>query len=94
MSAVNQRKIENALTKKGFVAANSHHKYFRYYTLTGKKTEIYTYVSHGNKEISIMLFGMMAKQCRLKSSEFKKFVDCTLSQNEYESLLKKQNYSF
>jgi len=74
-------RIEKALTKKGFSKEQSHHTYFSFFH-NGKKTAIYTYLSHGKKEISKTLRSKMADQLRLSPSDFDEVVDCTKSKEE------------
>lgn len=82
-------RIEKALTKKGFFEEQSHHTYF-YFFHNGKKTDIFTYLSHGKKEISKNLRSKMAAQLRLSPPEFDQLIDCTKSREEltqqYEDL--------
>lgn len=86
-----QKNVEKALKSKGFVQIDDHHRYFVYHLLNGKKTKIYTYTSHGNKEIDDFLIRQMANQCMLSKNDFLKFIDCSLKQNEYERLLISKN---
>ena len=73
--------IAAALKKKGFSKKQSHHTYF-IFLHNGKKTGIYTYLSHGKKEISKTLRSMMAEQLRLSPSDFDEVIDCTKSKEE------------
>ena len=41
--------IEHGLKNKGFVVADSHHHYFIYYSIDGKKTTVKTKTSHGHE---------------------------------------------
>ena len=81
--------VESALQAKGFRRRESHHSYFVYYTEEGRKTPIRTKTSHGKSgaDIPNSLFGRMAKQCKLRTAEFRALVDCSLSQADYEELL-------
>jgi hypothetical protein len=42
------------------------------------------------KEIPDNLIGQMAKQCKLSKSDFLKLVDCPLSRQAYEDILKSE----
>jgi len=85
-----QKVVESGLKKKGFGQSEAaHHRYFYYHTLDGLKTSVYTYTSHGNKEIGDYLIAQMAKQCQLSKREFENLIECPLKQPEYEKLLLK-----
>ena len=81
--------VESALEAKGFCRRESHHSYFVYYTEEGTKTPIRTKTSHGKggADIPNKLLGRMARQCKLRTAEFRALVDCSLSQTGYEALL-------
>jgi len=69
MSVRPTRKIRSSLTSKGFVEDNTHHCYFWLY-VKGKKSEIYTYFSHGAKECDNFLLSQMAGQLKLSRRQF------------------------
>jgi hypothetical protein len=76
------REIERALTTKGFKKAeNDHHFYFYYHE--GKKTAIRTKISHGETEVHDRNCGLMARQIKLTSPQFREFVDCGLTKEKY-----------
>ena len=81
--------MESALEAKGFRRRESHHSYFVYYTEEGMKTPVRTRTSHGKggADVPDHLIGRMARQCKLRTMEFRALVDCSLSQAEYEALL-------
>lgn len=79
-----KRKVESALTSKGFQKAEGNHHYFWYRSLEGKKTDIFTKTSHSGKEISKPLLGRMAKQCRIGMADLYALVDCSMDQIAYE----------
>ena len=81
--------VESALEAKGFRRRESHHSYFVYYTEEGEKTPVWTKTSHGkgSADIPNNLVGRMARQCKLRTAEFRALVDCSLSQAGYETLL-------
>jgi hypothetical protein len=87
-----KRKIESALLAKGFRNDETHHHYFIYWTTDGRQTTIKTRTSHTPKMKSIgePLLGQMAKQCELKKSDFIDLVDCPLSQEQYEAILRQR----
>lgn len=77
-----QKVVEKALKKKGFVQIENHHRYFIYHSQAGKKSGVYTYTSHGNKDLDDYLIGKMADQCYLSKRDFLGLVDCHLNQSE------------
>ncbi len=85
-----RKKVKAALLRKGFREYENDHSYFIYYTRKGKKTIVKTKVSHSGKDISKVIMGYMAKQCKISVQEFHQLVDCTLSQDAYEARLKAQ----
>jgi hypothetical protein len=86
---IDRADIEAALEKKGFVLADGDHNFFTYYSKDGQKTSVWTKTSHGSKYKTLgdSLVSAMAQQCRLTTPEFKKFVACPLTRDEYEGLL-------
>lgn len=85
-----RRKVEQALMKKGFERVFGDHVYFVYYSLSGEKTHILTSISHGPKarDIGDPLVSLMARQCKLSLKQFKALIDCSLTQPEYEEIVK------
>ena len=84
-----KRKIEEALTCKGFERNEGDHHFFVYRTIKGRKTSIRTKTSHTPKmkEIGDSILTQMAKQCHLNKQEFLNLVDCPLSREGFETLL-------
>lgn len=82
-----QSDVESALLAKGFVARGGDHRYFHYYSTTGKKSRIFTKTSHGAREIGDNLLSRMARQCRLSNQDFTMLIDCLLDRDTYEGRL-------
>ena len=81
------RDIRRALTTKGFEEiTNSDHYYF-YFQLDGKRTSVFTKISHDATDVNDPLLGLMTKQVRLKRTEFNNLIDCRLDGPEYRQLL-------
>lgn len=61
-------------------------------TIEGKKTSVRTKTSHTPKmkDIPDNLLSQMAKQCKLSKNDFFRLLDCLLSREEYEAILKEQ----
>ena len=90
MAAIYKRAaVESALEAKGFRRRESHHTYFVHYTEAGAKTPVQTKTSHGKRgaDIPNNLVGRMARQCKLRTADFRALVECSLSQADYEGLL-------
>lgn len=84
--------VERNMKKKGFKLTESDHHFYTYHTTANLKTAIRTKMSHSNRkssDISDGLIATMARQCGLTNANFCKFVDCTLSQVQYEQILLK-----
>lgn len=85
-----RKTVMASLEKKGFAVSEGDHSYFIYHTQAGKKTIVKTKVSHSGKDLPKSLMAMMAKQCKLTTSDFHNLVDCPLSREEYEGKLAEQ----
>lgn len=70
--------IANSLLKKGFEEKHSSHVHLIFF-IDGKKTSIFTFISHGKKEISDNLMHKMARQLRLSHKQFCELVDCSMN---------------
>lgn len=82
-----QADVERALRSKGFIQSESHHHFFIYHSIAGRKTPAKTKTSHGQREISDDLLGKMARQVKLTKGDFLDLVDCPLSREAYEAKL-------
>ncbi|MFA5863286.1 MAG: type II toxin-antitoxin system HicA family toxin [Phycisphaerae bacterium] len=85
------KKISKALLHKGFQERNSKDIFYHLY-VEGKKTTIFTKISHGEKEIHDGLMGAMSRELKLKKSQFLDLINCPLSLDDYLTLLKASNY--
>lgn len=90
MGVRDRHKVAGALCSKGFLYLEKDHHRFIFHTSSGEKTKIFTKMSKGtsHKSISKNIFKLMAKQCYLSNAEFKDLLDCPLSREDYERLLK------
>ena len=91
-----RRKVKNGLKRKGFEIApnrNGRHIIFIYHNTAGKKTDIFTMVSHGKSghDIQKGIISTMARQCNLTRADFLDLINCTMSQEEYENLMCEEN---
>jgi len=87
------RKLVKGLQKKGFVQATGDHTFLILW-INGKKTSIYTKVSHGSSEIADYLVNKMSIQLKLEKQDFLDLVNCPLSLVDYLGLLETQGYCF
>lgn len=84
------RDVKAALLRKGFTSRESHHTYF-HFIHNGRDIGVTTKLSHGEREIGSPLISRMRMQMRLPSNAaFEQFVDCALSQDAYEQILRDQ----
>lgn len=84
-----QDKVEKALRAKGFRKSDNDHRYFVFYDVHGGKTTIKTKTSHGRGiTIGDSLVSEMARQCGVTRAEFRDLVECPLSRERYEHLLR------
>ncbi len=93
MRPLKANKVINGLTKKGFQTRSGDHVFLILY-VNGKKTSIYTKVSHGGKEIGDHLLGEMAWQLKLEKKEFVDLVECPMTEGKYISELQNKGYEF
>ena len=86
--SLNRKKIKGSLSNKGFTGKpdGRHIKFvLRRDDLNDK---IVTHVSHGGgKTISDKLTSDMARQCKIKTSQFRDLVDCRMSGDDYINVL-------
>lgn len=77
------------MCKKGFRKTETDHTKFHLY-VDGKKTAIYTKISHGEVEIHETLIKAMARQLRLSKIQFLALVDCKIDGDDYLSILREK----
>lgn len=81
------------LENKGFLSREGDHTFLSYFDQAGRKTSVFTKVSHGSQnEIDDNLLGMMAKQCKLPKKRFFDLIDCPLDRVEYETILRENQH--
>ena len=78
--------VRQALTNKGMERDENHHEMFRK-TIEGV-THLVTRISHGAREINNVTGGFMATQCCLQKKEFWELVDCSLSEEQWDNLIR------
>lgn len=89
MSDRKRDEVKNGLTRKGFEKSNNDHTKCIYYTFSGKKTSVWTKISHGSshKKLSENIQRQIAKQCKLTNIQFDNLLDCPLTREDYETML-------
>lgn len=83
--------IEAGLVRKGFERRESKDIYLHLH-VGGKKTPIYTKMSHGERQVHDGLVAAMARQVRLTRSQFIDLVRCPLSRDDYLALLREHHF--
>jgi hypothetical protein len=86
MSSVRVASIAAALLRKGFVEERRDHKYY-FFQVGGKKTSVFTFISHGERDANDWILGQIARQLNLTKSEMLRLIECSLSETEYRDLL-------
>ena len=91
---IKKREAENSLRGKGFKDEGKRdHDYFFFY-FNGKKTNAYTYFSHGSEseDVNENLFKVMKRQLQLDNSQqVRDLLSCPLEQKQYIEVLKQKN---
>lgn len=84
--------VISGLTSKGFVRAAGDHIRLIYYTKDGQKTNVKTMTSHTPKmkDIPDNLISAMARQCKLSKAEFLGVVDCPVTRDQLENILREK----
>ena len=80
--------VERALLRKGMERDEAHHHMFRK-SLDGV-THLVTRMSHGVREIDDGLAKLMANQLCLQLGEFWKLVDCPMTEEEWDALVRQR----
>lgn len=87
-----KKDVKKVLLKKGFSLDPGDHEYFFIYR-NGQKTAINTKISRGSqKDIPDGLLKTMMKQIRLEKSDFERYLNCTMSGDEYIQYLLDHQY--
>lgn len=81
MTILKPNQINNSLTAKGFKVRQSKHIFYNFY-FGEKKTHIFTFMSHGARDIDDYLISKMANQVKLDKNEFVEVIECTIKKDE------------
>lgn len=80
--------MERALLDKGMERDENHHHMFR--KSLGGVTHLVTRVSHGSRDINDRLGKLMANQLCLQLREFWQLIDCSLSEEAWNALIRER----
>ena len=84
-----RRVVLRGLRRKGFREFNARHLQLRYFSVAGEDSEMFTLVSHGaDRDIGDRMLAQMARQLHLSRRQFDSLIDCSLSQAEFEAMLR------
>jgi len=94
MSSVRSgRNIDSALVKKGFLRfQDSDHVRYRFFGPDNANPVARTKMSHGvvGDTIGAKLISEMARQLHLTKKQFLDLIDCTVSEEDYRTILREQ----
>lgn len=88
---IEREKIRFALLSKGFREKSTSHAYYYLY-VDGRKTSVFTYLSHGSgyKDYSDSLVREVCHQLGLVKKEFLQLVECPLTYEQYVVILRQR----
>ncbi len=86
---IKARKIDSALTKKGFIKEEGKKHVYYILVVGGKKTLIRTKLSHGSKDCNDYLLSKIRNQLKFdKKEELIDFINCPKTLEEYVRMLR------
>ncbi|HXB73341.1 MAG TPA: hypothetical protein VNY05_34200 [Candidatus Acidoferrales bacterium] len=87
MSEIRAALLVNALLAKGFREVEGRdHRYF-FFHVQGRKTAVFTRISHGQRSLDDWMSGQAARQIHLSKRELLSYLECTLSGEAYLQLM-------
>ena len=87
---ISRRRAEHSLKQKGFVQDNREHRMFYLY-VDGQRTPIFTYTSHGGREIDDSLLSLMRRELRLQTNrQARDLLICPMTGESYVQWLREQ----
>lgn len=85
---IKAKKIDSALTRKGFIREEGKKHTFYILVVGGEKTLIRTKLSHGSKDCNDYLLSKICNQLKFdKKEELIDFIDCPKTLEDYVSTL-------
>ena len=91
MRVYKSREIARALKKKGFEERRDGHHVQYFLRVGGRRTSVYTYLSHNNQEYQRRTLSELRSQLGLDDKEFDGLVQCPLGHDEYVRILRSKN---
>ena len=83
-----RRVAEASLLRKGFRRDNRDHRLFHFY-LRGQKTSIFTFTSHGAREISDDLLLLMKRELKLDTlKHVRDLLNCPMDESAFVEVLR------
>lgn len=92
---LSQRKLIQALLKKGFVEqVAGRHKKYHFQKIDGTLSgDVWTVMSHSHDELDDYLISKVSHQMHLTKDDLVRFYNCPLQLDEYREILKSQGIS-
>lgn len=87
MATKKVKEVVAGLKNKGFSCREGNHQFF-HLLVGGKKTTVWTKISHGKKELNDNLLALMSRQVKLTRSDFDDLINCPLTSEEYLRILR------
>jgi len=89
LTSLKARTVRRGLTSKGFDEVNRG-DIFYHFIVNGRKSGIHTMMSHGETYCGTKYLTTKARQLGLNREELVQLVECPLSRDEYETLLRER----
>jgi len=86
MTRLKGNKAHHAFLKKGFKDERGRRDIFYYYYFNGKKSHIFTKMSHNPGDLDEWLISNMAKQLKLEKNDFVEVVKCSIDKDDLLSI--------
>lgn len=81
------KRIQRALTTKGFRFKDAHHRLLELY-VDGAPTGITTFLSHGSPDYGDELLARMVRQLKVSKAQLLDLIDCPLEMSAYVQILR------
>jgi hypothetical protein len=91
MVSLKGQKAHRSFLKKGFKDERDKKHIFYFFYFNGKKTTIYTKMSHNPGDLDDYLIGRMADQLDLQKNDFVELVKCPLLEEDLIKIYRQKN---
>jgi hypothetical protein len=91
MVSLKGQKAHRSFLKKGFKDERDKKHIFYYFYFNGKKSTIYTKMSHNPGDLNDYLIGRMADQLKLEKNDFVELVKCPLLEENLIEIYKQKS---